>query len=187
MSWFGATVIETASGLKYDFRHPTAEQVTLSDIAHALSHTCRFGGHTERFYSVADHSVYVSELVEASTGSRHMALHGLMHDAHEAYLGDVPKPLKNLLGPEYELMCDAADLTIAQRFGLDAELFKDPAVKDADRIALVHEAQSFMPSRGPLTDAAERVPTLTASVGARAVFHERAAMLGIEDRVGSAP
>ena len=78
----------TASGLGFDPEDPKPEAIVIEDIAHALSNICRFGGHTGSFYSVAQHSVLVSLHTNAK-----FARAGLMHDASEAYIGDIIRPV----------------------------------------------------------------------------------------------
>lgn len=102
----------TFSGKAYWPLDPRAEEVCIDDIAHALAYQCRYGGHVKRFYSVAEHSVLVSQHVPAE-----YALVGLMHDATEAYVADVPRPLKPHLkeysGIEmrnWDSICKAFDL-----------------------------------------------------------------------------
>lgn len=82
--WF-----ETYTGQKFWPLDPRKEDINLYDIAWALSHICRFGGHALCFYSVAQHSIWVSRHVPPE-----LALAGLLHDAHEAYVGDMIRPLK---------------------------------------------------------------------------------------------
>ena len=95
MKGFMATKEQTSSGIItftgkiIDPINPDPEDIDIRDIAHSLSQQCRFTGHTSEFYSVAEHSVLVSEAVPA----RDAAL-GLMHDATEAYLADLAKPIK---------------------------------------------------------------------------------------------
>jgi hypothetical protein len=112
----------------YDLRE---EDFCIEDIAHALSMLCRYGGHCKRFYSVAEHSVAVSHLVEPKN-----ALAGLMHDATEAYLVDMPRPIK--VGfPQYKEMEGKLWSMIARRFDLPEDL---PAeVHRADGEMLWHE------------------------------------------------
>lgn len=131
MSW-----IQTASGRPFDYLAATPDDVDLVDIAAALSKLCRFAGHTRQFYSVAQHSVLVSRLVPAE-----MALVALMHDASEAYMVDLPSPLKALL-PGYRRMERVVWEMIATRFELPREL---PAeVHRADLIMLATERRDLM-------------------------------------------
>jgi hypothetical protein len=84
--------VETFTGGRFYPFDPSPDEVRLADIAGGLAHTCRFGGHCRRFYSVALHSLHVS--AELSEGGPRLQLYGLLHDAGEAYLGDVPRPIK---------------------------------------------------------------------------------------------
>jgi hypothetical protein len=113
---------------------PRVEDVDILDIAHALSRICRYGGHIEHHYSVAQHSVLVSHACED-------ALQGLLHDASEAYLGDVISPLKAEL-PAYKVIERAWEQTIAARFRL---AYPPPdEVKVADMRALVTERRDLI-------------------------------------------
>ena len=85
--------LPTCTGRRVHIAAPLPEEIAVEDIAHALSHTCRFAGHTREFYSVAQHSVLVSELLE----DRRASLWGLLHDASEAYLHDLTRPLKRAI------------------------------------------------------------------------------------------
>jgi len=128
--------MQTASGRAYWPLDPRPEEVDINDIAHALSHICRFGGHCNGFYSVAEHSVLVSKVV-----SEEHALAGLLHDATEAYLIDVPRPIKKHLA-DYATIEDLNWQVIARKFGLPNEL---PAeVKDADNAVLLAERDQIM-------------------------------------------
>lgn len=146
---FGPNTIQTFSGAPYEFDNPDPAAIDLQDIAHALSNMCRFAGHTKRFYSVAEHSVLVSRILEAQGASRVMQAWGLMHDCHEAYVWDCPRPLKPLLGDAFEELADKADEAICLALSaggcrVEPEDFHSLAVKSADDIALVHEANELM-------------------------------------------
>ena len=82
----------TYSGIKFQLLDPTMDMINIHDIAHSLSMQCRWNGHCKFFYSVAEHSFHVSNLVPKS-----LALHGLLHDAAEAYVGDIITPYKDQL------------------------------------------------------------------------------------------
>lgn len=123
--------MQTRSGAMYWPVDPRPEDVDINDIAHALSMLCRFGGHTARFYSVAEHSVHVSNTVPPE-----YALQGLMHDATEAYVIDVPRPLKSWLSNYEEIEADNWT-AIAMRFNIPFKLH--PSVKRADNTVLLAE------------------------------------------------
>lgn len=139
MNW-----IQTVSSRMFDVVNPDVSMVDIDDIAHSLSMLCRFNGHGTQFYSVAEHSVHVSHEIDPD-----MALAGLLHDAAEAYLGDVPSPLKKQL-PEFKAFEDRVEVVIGQAFGIDAELFKCVELKRADIQVLVDEKEVLMaPSPSP--------------------------------------
>lgn len=138
------TTMLTHSGIRIDLADPKPEQITMMDIAHHLAHICRFTGAVSSFYSVAQHSVLVASLVPME-----LTLPALLHDAHEAYLGDVATPLKQALcSDQYKQLAVKFDIAIAQRFGIDREALRDPEVKRADLIALATERRDFMPPDG---------------------------------------
>lgn len=128
--------IQTASGRMFDLLEPDPDLFDIEEIAHSLSQLCRFTGHTRWFMSVAQHSVIVSLLVP----SEH-AFAGLMHDASEAYVGDVARPLKRLL-PDYMAIEDKILGAIGQRYGFSLPL--PPEVKVADNISLLWERRDLM-------------------------------------------
>lgn len=131
------TEILTYSGGFYNFAEPSLSVYTIEDVAQALSMTCRFGGHTRKFYSVCQHAVMVSYLVAEEN-----AREGLHHDDVEAFLTDIPSPLKQLL-PDYKNYEHKAEEDHARRFNLR---FPYPAdVKRADLIMLASEMKSLMP------------------------------------------
>ena len=118
----GASIL-THSGIYFDFDDPTPEQIKIEDIATALGNTCRYGGHC-RFYSVAEHSVLCASVAQQKEpGNLELARHALMHDAAEAYIGDMPKPLKRIM-PEFRAMEDRIEAVVRETFGLIGE-FED--------------------------------------------------------------
>src|ERR1017187_9954504 len=130
--------IRTYSGLPFWPLNPNPALIRIEDIAHSLAHQCRFGGHAARLYSVAQHSIRVSEACATED-----ALWGLLHDASEAYLVDVPAPLKQL--PEFAAYRRAElrlQSVIVERFGLSAQ---QPArVTAADLQLLAIEMQELL-------------------------------------------
>lgn len=139
--------LEMASGTYVNLVDPQPETILLEDIAHSLSLICRFGGHGRRFYSVAEHAVRVAKQMQHSIYSDEEVFAALHHDDTEAYLGDVPSPLKPLLGGYRELEAKF-NLVIAESLGFDPELTGSASLKDADHNLLHLEAQQLMVSRG---------------------------------------
>ncbi len=131
--------MQTAGNRQFWPLDPRPEEIYIEDIAHSLAHQCRFAGHVNRFYSVADHSVLVSMLCDKKD-----ALTGLLHDATEAYLVDVPTPVKRYLDG-YKAYEDRLYAAVAERFGLPAVL--PASVKHADAVALATEARDLMGPR----------------------------------------
>jgi 5'-deoxynucleotidase YfbR-like HD superfamily hydrolase len=128
--------IFTSTGTRFWPLQARAEEVNIVDIAHALSMQCRFTGHTSQFYSVAQHCVHVSELVPPED-----ALWGLLHDATEAYLIDLARPVKYQM-PEYRAIEKRLEETIAKTFKLTLPIPK--SVKDADNVMLNTERRDLM-------------------------------------------
>lgn len=136
MTATGANAITTYTGGKFWPLDPRPENVNILDIARSLSQTCRFRGHTRHFYSVAQHSVNVSQTLAGE-----LQLWGLLHDAAEAYLTDAPRPLKRHLSGFDELE-NAVLRAVGERFGLPWPI--PPEVFEIDNRVLVAEARYVM-------------------------------------------
>lgn len=108
----------TFSGLKFYFLNPQPDQIDIVDIAHALSLNCRYNGHVRHFYSVAEHSVLIADLVYEVTGCKRQALSALMHDASEAYICDVPRPIKPHLR-DYDGIEKTIEKAVQDKYGFD--------------------------------------------------------------------
>ena len=134
--------LQTVSGRWVNPFDPDPSQLDPADIARALANQCRFGGHCRAFYSVAQHSVIVSELVEARGGDAEDVFAALMHDATEAYLGDMPHPLKHRspLGAAFKAAEDKLEQAIRDRFAIKPDV---PLIKPADRALLATERRAF--------------------------------------------
>jgi 5'-deoxynucleotidase YfbR-like HD superfamily hydrolase len=152
--WF-----HTYTGRKFYVFDPRPEDVDIVDIAHSLSLTCRFNGHTKEFYSVAQHSIHVCNVfnrlakAEGLEDSNEAHLCALLHDATEAYVGDLIRPIK--LGiPEFKRIEESIWKCILERFDLTLEWTrtKTPVlVKKADIILLATERRDLLPE-GPGQD-----------------------------------
>lgn len=132
MSWIGLY-----EGGRVDLLHPRPEQFSIEDIARGLSRVNRFAGHTHEPYSVAQHSVTVSRLAP-----ERLALCGLLHDASEAYLGDLLRPVK-VMCPGYQAAEARLMAAIAERFEIPWPMPAELAAVD-DRL-LVTERELLQP------------------------------------------
>lgn len=141
MRTLNGNTLETTRGTFIDLTDPKPEDIHLDDIATALANTCRFGGLVSRYYSVAEHACLVSRLVKEAGQPPLMQLVALHHDSHEAYVGDIPTPLKALLEEEYRPITKRLDQAIAQEYLLPFAWFKHSAIKSADELALRMEGR----------------------------------------------
>jgi uncharacterized protein len=142
--WLSGGWMQTYTGRKFYPETPAAHMIDVRDIAHALSNICRFGGHADKFYSVAEHCVRMAQACSRSSHLPKFTLEALLHDATEAYLGDVPTPLKALL-PDYKKLELKLDQVIRTKFGLPVD--PSPEVKLLDRCILIAELRDVL---GPL-------------------------------------
>ena len=138
----GSPHIELITGGRFYYNNPTWD---IGAIAHSLSMLCRFNGHCKKFYSVAEHSILVSRIMEdMGLGD---PMEGLLHDATESVLADMPRPAKILL-KDYKVLEKALDASMRKTFVLP-EIQTDGCHK-ADGIALMIEAREIMPNKGAL-------------------------------------
>jgi 5'-deoxynucleotidase YfbR-like HD superfamily hydrolase len=146
-------VIDTASGVRLDLDDPRPEDIRIEDVAGGLSKVCRFGAQTLEYYSVAQHALLVLRLV-VDAGHPELALVALHHDSHEAYLCDIPSPLKrkiSAINNAYKRVCDEVDLAIAEALGFEWPEAGSPeqrVIKQADRQALLMEAVRLLHDSG---------------------------------------
>lgn len=161
------SAIQTRYG-KFDPIHPDPKFLDINDIAHALSQLCRYGGHTSQFYSVAQHSILVSSYLP-----QEYCLWGLMHDATEAYLCDLPRPIKmfSKIGEPYREIEQRLMEVIAARFGLSMPI--PEIVKHMDNWILLAEARDLLEPRSWQKKARQAFP-------ATYQFHEVAPILPLD-------
>lgn len=133
--------IQTFTGRKFWPLEPREADVDIRDIAHALANMCRFAGHTKEFYSVGQHSLAVASIVPP-----HLAIYGLLHDASEAYLVDIPTPIKQHSGFWfYRNAEERLQSTILRRFGLpQLDPDEEVIIKNADLRMLATEARDLL-------------------------------------------
>lgn len=128
--------IRTFTGKYVNVFNPTPEMICIEDIAHSLSNQCRFAGHLKQFYSVADHSINCAMQV-----AEEHKLAALLHDASEAYLIDIPSPIKKRLTNYHEIEDNLMRL-IANKFGFTYPF--DPVIKEIDEYMLRTEWDCLM-------------------------------------------
>jgi hypothetical protein len=140
--------ILTYSGKLFDVLNPDPKLIDLDDISAALSKLCRFGGHCREFYSVAEHSIFTSTLVQQEyPEDQTLAAWALLHDASEAYMVDIPRPIKRQL-QEYVRLEEAIQKAIAERFSLPWPMPEE--VHQADNNMLALELRAYMPLNADL-------------------------------------
>lgn len=142
--------IQTSLGRQFWPIDPRPDEIDPEDIAHALSMLCRFGGHCLRFYSVAEHSVLLARACAPEN-----RLWALLHDASEAYLVDIPRPLKPFL-VGYQEAEGKIMAAVCERFGLSGPMPQE--VKDLDtRILTDERRQNMAPAPKPWSTDAEPI------------------------------
>lgn len=128
--------MQTFTGRQFWPMDPRPEEIDIEDIAHALSMMCRYNGHCTDFYSVAEHSVLISRSLP-----NEYALWGLLHDASEAYIGDIVRPAKRYIAG-YHAAEQRIMAAVRQAFGLALDM--PDAVKRADNAILADEQRQIM-------------------------------------------
>ncbi len=134
--------LQTSSGRRVHLPTPSVDEVDIKDIAAALSKQCRFNGHCDDFYSVAQHCVMGVLMARHLGMSLQIQREFLLHDATEAYLGDVIRPVKREL-PLYQEMEQTFWGVISKKFGLPE--VHSSEVHDLDNYMLVWEKETFLP------------------------------------------
>lgn len=150
------TWILTATGAEVDLRRPTHSSLAATDIAHALAQINRFTGHAARPYSVAEHSLLVCELLEREYGvlNPKPLLAALLHDAHEAYAGDVSTPAKQAVGWSWTEFETLLENRVLERWGvLRTAREWASLIKACDLMALAIERRDLLPPAGPKSTA----------------------------------
>ena len=142
--------IQTYTGMRVHLPGACPSEIRIGDIAHALSYAPRFAGHTDRFYSVAEHSINVAEIVPDE-----YKLQALLHDATEAYLCDIPTPYKRLL-TNYKMLEDDLWSAISTKFGVPFVMHAK--VKHADGVMLMTEKDALKKNTDPFPDEFESFP-----------------------------
>lgn len=133
------TWLQTYTGGAFSLLDPKVDDVCLEDIAHALGMLCRYCGHTDYFYSVAEHCVYMSRMV-----SQEAAPYALIHDAAEAYVSDLPSPVKRMV-PGYKVIENRISAVVLEAFALSAPSEKiRNEVHTADGRMLTTERRDLM-------------------------------------------
>lgn len=144
------TEIETYTGRYFDFDNPDPAVICKEDIAHALANICRFTGHVSRYYSVAEHAIHAREYAEWKGWTVEQQLAVFHHDSAEAYLGDIVRPFKHLLGDtlkKIEAKIDEA-ICVALELPFSGDEFHKDYIKEADNWCLMIEAKRLLPSKG---------------------------------------
>jgi hypothetical protein len=146
--------LDTASGNRINLVDPDPTHILLKDIAGGLSRLCRFGGQAREYFSVAQHALLVERIV-AERGHQHLRLPALHHDSHEAFLCDIPSPLKKVMTATgefttWETLRAGFDEAIARALGIPTSLTpaEQAIIANADKLAFEIEAVRLLPNGG---------------------------------------
>ena len=159
---FKISTLTTYTGKAFDLLNPKPEMVCIEDIAHSLAHQCRYTGHTREFYSVAQHCVLMAENPELPGDP----MAKLLHDADEAYIGDIAKPWKRLLlvdtpnkdsaNSRFPSIGNFQSVTVFERgiqdvigLALGIDLSHSAEVKESDIRMMATEIRDIMPKMPP--------------------------------------
>lgn len=146
--WHRGDWMQTHSGLAFYPLDPAPEDIVPTDIAHSLAMQCRYNGHVRRFYSVAEHCVLMSDWMlehaepRNADRARYLALWALLHDAAEAYIGDMVRPLKINM-PAFVALDELVTDAVARRFALEDAVIPS-AVKTVDTRILLDERAALL-------------------------------------------
>lgn len=133
--------IRLRSGCYFDLSDPCEDQFMLEDIAGGLSKICRFGGQIECFYSVAEHAYWCATQASHDGLPEFVVATILLHDAAEAFVGDVVKPLKIMLA-DFSAIEDRVERVIERKFGVDFRTHKD-SIRKIDHEMLIAERRAM--------------------------------------------
>lgn len=148
--------IKVAKGHYFDLADPNPDAIDLFSIASALGNICRFGGHCPRFYSVAEHCIKAADLAASKGCSQEEVTAVLLHDAAEAYIGDMVKPLKVMM-PGYVEIEQKIENAIATRFGISFDKHSE-VIKEFDRAMLKVEKCSMWPQDSEVWSGFNTIP-----------------------------
>lgn len=172
-------LILTSQGNYFNLLKPEESIISIEDIAQGLSHINRFNGQTRLAYSVAQHSVLVSQVVPPE-----FAFFGLLHDAAEAYIGDMTTQLKMLI-PAYKTIEKRVEHAIFKRFGLPCTI--PPAVKNGDLLALATEFRDLMPKTEDVWGVYGHLQPLPEIIGYQSAPEAKAAFMARYEELVSHP
>lgn len=141
----GEPYMEVYDGSQFTVGSVEENEYRINTIAHSLSNICRYGGHSKKFYSVAEHSIIMADHVYDTTGDKVLAYEALMHDAAEAYMGDIPRPLKYRL-PDYLDTLAKVEKSIAEKFNFPYPTSK--SIKELDARMIKTERKQVMRPSG---------------------------------------
>lgn len=140
-NWKGSPFIITYTGKKFHYVDIKPDSIDIRDIAHSLSHLCRYTGHTNMFYSVAQHSLLVSEKMPGGAAKK---LVGLLHDAAEAYTNDLASPLKRFMNLNHGYYGDLQDQITSIIYNKYGIKFIPSDVRLYDNAACLFEAEGLL-------------------------------------------